>query len=80
MVKMALNQDKIREQGIKIIEEFSRKLSGVPETKETHYVVDMKNVTRADAKAVQWEGFREKLKRLAPKWENNHVVSEKGAE
>jgi len=77
---MALDQERIREQGVKIIEEFSKKLKDIPETKETHYVVDMKNVTRKDGKAVKCEGFRERMKKLAPKWEDNCVACEKGAE
>ena len=77
---MALDREKIKEQGIKIIDEFSRKLAKVPDTKETHYVVDMKNVTRKDAQPVKTEGFREKMKRIAPKWEENSIVSERGAE
>ena len=77
---MALDRDKIREQGIRIIDEFSRKLKDVPETKETHYVVDMKNVSRKDAPPVPCEGFRDKMKKLAPRWEENSVATEKGAE
>lgn len=73
-----IDRDKIREQGIRIIDEFSEKLKGIPETRETHYVIDMKNVVRGDDKPVLQEGFRDKISRLAPKWDENHVVAEKG--
>ncbi len=76
---MALDREKIQRDGVKLLEEFSRMLAGVKETKETHYVVDMRNITRKDAPAVPTEGFREKLKKNAPKWEENYVVTEKGA-
>ena len=74
---MALDRDKIKEQGIRIIEEFSEKLKSVPDTKETHYVVDMKNITRKDAPPVKCEGFRDRMKRIAPKWEEDSIVAEK---
>lgn len=76
---MALDRDRIQRDGVKLLEEFSRMLAGVTETKETHYVVDMKNITRKDAPPVDCKGFREKLKKNAPKWEDNFVVTEKGA-
>ncbi|MDD5112274.1 MAG: Asp-tRNA(Asn) amidotransferase subunit GatC [Candidatus Altiarchaeota archaeon] len=75
---MALDRERIQKDGVKLLEEFSRMLGNVPESKETHYVVDMKNITRADGPAVMQEGFREKLKRNAPHWDENHVVAEKG--
>ncbi|MBM3309296.1 MAG: Asp-tRNA(Asn) amidotransferase GatCAB subunit C [Candidatus Altiarchaeales archaeon] len=75
---MALDRDKIQRDGVKLLEEFSRMLSGVKETKETHYVVDMKNITRKDGKAVETKGFREKMRKSAPHWEDNFVVTEKG--
>ena len=76
---MALDKDKIQRDGVKLLEEFSRMLSGIKETKETHYVVDMKNITRDDKPPVEHKGFRDKLRKNAPKWEDNYVVTEKGA-
>lgn len=76
---MALDRDKIQRDGVKLLEEFSRMLANIPETKETHYVVDMKNITRQDKKAEECKGFREKLRKNAPKWEDNYLVTEKGA-
>ena len=75
---MALDRDKIQRDGVKLLEEFSKMLSGLKESKETHYVVDMKNITRVDKKAVETKGFRDKMKSNAPKWEDNFVVTEKG--
>ena len=75
---MPIDRDKIKEQGIKIIEEFSEKLKNIPETEETHYVVDMKNVYRKDDKPVLQKGFRNRIKKLAPRWEEDYVVTEKG--
>lgn len=72
-----LDEEKIREQGIKLIEKFSRMLEKIPETEETHYVIDMKNVTREDKKAVKKKDFDKKMKKIAPKWEEGYVVAEK---
>jgi predicted Asp-tRNA(Asn)/Glu-tRNA(Gln) amidotransferase subunit C len=76
---MALDRDRIQRDGVKLLEEFSRMLGDVKESRETHYVVDMKNITRKDGKPVQCNGFRDRLKKNAPKWEDNYVVTEKGA-
>ncbi|OYT40389.1 MAG: Asp-tRNA(Asn) amidotransferase GatCAB subunit C [Candidatus Altiarchaeales archaeon ex4484_43] len=72
-----LDEKKIREQGIKLIEEFSRMLEKIPETRETHYVVDLRNVTREDRRAVRKKGFDEKMKRIAPRWDEGYIVAEK---
>ncbi|MBN2015021.1 MAG: Asp-tRNA(Asn) amidotransferase subunit GatC [Candidatus Altiarchaeota archaeon] len=72
-----LDEEKIREQGIKLIEKFSEMLKDIPETEETHYVVDLKNVTRKDKKAIKKKGFDEKMKKIAPRWEDGYVVAEK---
>ena len=72
-----LDEKKIREQGIKLIEEFSRMLEKIPETRETHYVVDLRNVTREDRGAVRKKGFDEKMKRIAPRWDEGYIVAEK---
>ncbi|RLI92947.1 MAG: Asp-tRNA(Asn) amidotransferase subunit GatC [Candidatus Altiarchaeales archaeon] len=72
-----LDEKKIREQGIKLIEEFSRMLKGIPETGETHYVVDLRNVTREDRRAARKKGFDEKMKKIAPRWDGGYVVAEK---
>lgn len=72
-----VDREKIKKEGIEIIEDFSKMLAGVPEVSETHYVVDMKNVTRADGEP-EIRKFRKSLKKLAPKWEDSCVVAEKG--
>jgi predicted Asp-tRNA(Asn)/Glu-tRNA(Gln) amidotransferase subunit C len=69
---------KIQEQGIKLLEEFSEKLKNVPETGETHYVVDMRNVWRPDGEPKRVEGFRDRLAKLAPRFEDGYVMAEKG--
>lgn len=71
-----MDADKIRSEGVKLLEEFSDKLKDVPETEETHYVVDLKNVRRPDSG--DCGGFREKFLKLAPKTEEGYVVAEKG--
>ncbi|MFH1403577.1 MAG: Asp-tRNA(Asn) amidotransferase subunit GatC [Candidatus Altiarchaeota archaeon] len=73
-----LDPEKIRKEGMRIIDEFSDKLKNVPETEETHYVMDLRNVTRPDSKPVRTEGFTGKMEKLAPKWSEGHVVAEKG--
>lgn len=75
---MVLDPEKIKTEGIKILEEFSEKLKDIPETKETHYVVDIRNVTRGDGEPRQCNGFRDKFSKLVPQWEENYVVTEKG--
>ncbi|MFH1788101.1 MAG: Asp-tRNA(Asn) amidotransferase subunit GatC [Candidatus Altiarchaeota archaeon] len=70
--------EKIRKEGVKLIEEFSKMLADIPETSETHYVMDMANVWRKDAEPVECEGFRDKIKKIAPRMEDGYVVAEKG--
>jgi predicted Asp-tRNA(Asn)/Glu-tRNA(Gln) amidotransferase subunit C len=72
-----IDREKIKSEGVGIIEEFSRMLAGIPETVETHYVVDMKNVTREDGKPEK-QDFRGRLQSLAPRWEEGYVLAEKG--
>jgi|GEM_PF-550175 len=72
-----LDEKKIKEQGIRLIEEFSRMLEKIPETEETHYVVDLKNVTREDRKAVKKKDFDKKMKKIAPSWNEGYVIAEK---
>jgi predicted Asp-tRNA(Asn)/Glu-tRNA(Gln) amidotransferase subunit C len=77
---MMVDQEKIKAEGIKLLEEFSERLKGVPESEETHYVVDLRNVWRPDGKPKRCEGFRERLSKLVPRFEDGYVVSEKGSE
>jgi len=70
--------EKIRSEGVKIIEEFSEKLGSIDETDETIYVTDIYNVRRPDEDSVDCEGFKEKLLKLAPKSEQGYIVAEKG--
>ena len=72
------DEAKIRKEGMKLIEEFSRMLEKIPETEETHYVVDLKNVTRKDGEITEGGNFSTNLKRIAPRWEEGYVVAEKG--
>ncbi|MEA1924858.1 MAG: Asp-tRNA(Asn) amidotransferase subunit GatC [Candidatus Altiarchaeota archaeon] len=73
-----MDREKIRRDGLNLIDEFSEMLKDVKETDETHYVVDLKNVTRRDGKALKKKKFREKMEKNAPRWEDNHVIAEKG--
>lgn len=73
-----VDAEQIRKEGVKLIEEFSKMLDALPESSETHYVVDMANVWRKDAKPVECKGFRDKLSKIAPKMEDGYVVAEKG--
>jgi len=68
---------KIESDGVKLLEEFSEKLAKVPQTEETHYVLDIKNVWRKDGEPKPTVGFREKVEKLAPKFEDGYVVAEK---
>ena len=72
------DKDKIKKEGIRLLDEFSEALKNVPETKETHYVVDMKNVWRQDKKPKKTKDFRKKMRAIAPKMEEGYVVAEKG--
>jgi len=74
-----VDAEKIQAEGIKLLEEFSEKLKNVPETGETHYVVDIRNVWRPDGKPVRFEGFRERLGKLVPRFKDGYVVAEKGS-
>ncbi len=73
-----LNKERIKKDGIKLIEEFSEMLKDIPRTDETHYVVNLKNIIRTDEKPKKTKNFRQKMKRIAPKWDNNYIVAERG--
>lgn len=73
-----LDEGKIRREGMALLEEFSRELSKVPETEETHYVVDLRNVLREDAPPVRKEDFPSRFIKLVPCAEDGYVVVEKG--
>ena len=73
-----IDREKIKKEGIEIIEDFSRMLGSIPKTVETHYVIDIKNVTRDDGKPKRKTNFRKSMRKLAPKWEEGYVVAEKG--
>ena len=73
-----MEREKIKQDGLKLIDEFSKMLEDVKETDETHYVVDIKNVTRDDGKPRMKKEFRKKMGKNAPRWEDNHVIAEKG--
>ncbi|MBU0762648.1 MAG: Asp-tRNA(Asn) amidotransferase subunit GatC [Candidatus Altiarchaeota archaeon] len=72
-----VDAEKVREEGVKLLEDFSKKLENIPETDETHYVVDLKNVWRKDEKPKRCEGFKKKLSILAPRFEDGYVIAEK---
>ncbi|RLI91923.1 MAG: Asp-tRNA(Asn) amidotransferase GatCAB subunit C [Candidatus Altiarchaeales archaeon] len=71
-----INKERIERDGIGLIEEFSRMLERIPEGSEMHYVLDLRNITRGDEKAKR-KKFREKFKKIVPRWEENYVVAEK---
>jgi predicted Asp-tRNA(Asn)/Glu-tRNA(Gln) amidotransferase subunit C len=73
-----IDASRIEAEGMKLLQEFSEKLSSVPESEETHYVVDLRNVWRADGEPERCEGFKDNLKGLAPKFEDGYLVTEKG--
>jgi aspartyl-tRNA(Asn)/glutamyl-tRNA(Gln) amidotransferase subunit C len=73
-----LSEEKIKKEGLALLDEFSRELEKVPESEETHYVVDLKNIVRADGLGVVKEGFPAKFQKLVPKWEDGFVSVEKG--
>lgn len=73
-----MDEEKIKRDGIKLIEEFSKMLEKIPETEETHYVVDLKNVTRKDQKPTRKREFPDRMRKIAPRWEEGYVVAEKG--
>lgn len=73
-----VDEEKIKKEGVKLLEEFSEKLKDIPETGETHYVVDINNVFRQDAPGKKREGFREKIGKNAPKMQEGYIVAEKG--
>jgi len=72
-----IDQEETLKKGRKIIEEFSEKLKEIPDTEETHYVIDLKNVTRPDGEGRCPAEFQKKFEKLAPKWESGYVKCEK---
>jgi predicted Asp-tRNA(Asn)/Glu-tRNA(Gln) amidotransferase subunit C len=73
-----LSEEKIRIEGLSLLAEFSRELEKVPETEETHYVVDLRNIVRPDGVPLKKEDFPVKFQKLVPKWEDGFVSVEKG--
>jgi predicted Asp-tRNA(Asn)/Glu-tRNA(Gln) amidotransferase subunit C len=73
-----LDKEKIQKEGVALLEEFSKELESIPETAETHYVLDVRNVCRKDGAGVKAESFPLDLKKIVPRWEDGYVVSEKG--
>ena len=73
-----LDEEKIKREGVTLLEEFSRGLSKVPETEETHYVMDLKNILREDAAPIKKGEYPSKFLKLAPRTEEDYVVVEKG--
>lgn len=73
----AKDERKILEEGKKLLEEFSESLKDIHESEETHYVVDLKNVTRQDEPGSCDPAFRKKFEKLAPKWDYGYVKVEK---
>ena len=68
-----MDKDKILEEGKKLLDEFSKALEDIPDTEETHYVIDLKNVTREDANPTTPKGFSKKFEKLAPKWDDGYI-------
>lgn len=73
-----VDEEKIRKDGVALVEEFSRELSRVPETEETHYVMDLQNVLRKDGEPVKKMEYSARFLSLAPRAEEGYVVVEKG--
>ena len=73
-----LSEEKIKIEGIALLAGFSKELEGVPETEETHYVLDLKNIVRPDGAALRKEDYPAKFRRIVPKWEDGFVSVEKG--
>jgi aspartyl-tRNA(Asn)/glutamyl-tRNA(Gln) amidotransferase subunit C len=73
-----MDREKIKKEGVRLLEDFSKQLEGLPETDETHYVVDTKNVWRKDGEPAPTKDFKKKLAKIAPKMEDGYVVAEKG--
>ena len=71
------DREGIKREGVKLLEEFSEKLRDIPDTAETHYVVDLRNVSRPDDKPVMKKGFRDKIRDNAPVFEEGYFVAEK---
>lgn len=71
------DEKRIQEQARKLLEDFSGELKDVPETEETHYVVDLKNVTRPDSPGKCDPAFHGKFEKLAPGWDYGYVKVEK---
>jgi predicted Asp-tRNA(Asn)/Glu-tRNA(Gln) amidotransferase subunit C len=78
MMFIMVDAERIQAEGVKLLAEFEKKLKDVPESAETHYVLDMRNVWRPDGEPKKTEGFRDRLKKLAPRFEDGYVVTEKG--
>jgi aspartyl-tRNA(Asn)/glutamyl-tRNA(Gln) amidotransferase subunit C len=76
--EMRVSRDRIREEGIALLEEFSKELERVPETEETHYVMDVSNVVRDDRDGIRKKEFASKFQRIVPRWEDGFVLCEKG--
>ncbi|HHQ45589.1 MAG TPA: Asp-tRNA(Asn) amidotransferase subunit GatC [Candidatus Altiarchaeales archaeon] len=74
---MVLDAEKIKAEGVKLLDGFSEKLSRVPDSSETHYVVELKNVFRPDGTPECGEDFQDKIKKNAPRFEDGYVVAEK---
>jgi aspartyl-tRNA(Asn)/glutamyl-tRNA(Gln) amidotransferase subunit C len=71
------DEKKILEEGKKLLEEFSEALKDVPDTEETHYVVDLKNITRSDSKGSCDPEFPGKFEKNAPRWDFGYLKVEK---
>ncbi len=72
-----VDAEEIKKEGIRLIEEFSERLKDLPDSEETHYVVDVRNVTRKDSEADRQGLFSRKFKELAPRVDEEYVLCEK---
>ena len=71
------DEKKVLETGKKLLEEFSEALKDIPDTDETHYVIDLKNVTRSDEPGKCDPTFLKKFEKLAPNWDYGYLKVEK---
>lgn len=71
------DKEKILADGKKLLEAFSESLEKLPETDETHYVVDIKNITRPDSEGFCDQKFRDRFAELAPHWDFGYLKVKK---
>jgi len=76
-----IEKERIKEDGMKLIEEFSEMLSKIPQSDEVHYVIDIKNITRQDTENDTGNSdkskFKDAFEKNAPHYEEDYIIAEK---